>query len=408
MSDITPLRTVLCHTFAAFLLFLFPITTAASDWAEPERELAAKIVGTTGPGMISLDVVNRATFSKAEIDAIRRGLTSQLSTLGVQVVRPEQSAAVVQVSLTQNLQDYVWIAEVRQGNSPASILMVTIPRLVTPIAAPAHAPALTITRTLLWSQEARILDAAVVEVSGAPGYLLILDGTGVRVSRFEGGRWREEQSMPIQHTRSWPRDLRGRLVLRKDHLFDAYLPGVLCSSTGGASLALSCRDTDDPWPLTADLSAFFTPNRNYFTGALAPGIRQENSVSPFYSAVPVPKPNYTLWIFASVDGSMLLADGVSKQTLTGLGFGSDLAAVRSTCGSGWQVLASSNTDNSNDAVRAFEFPDREPVAVSPTLEFSGPVISMWTDNNAANAVAIIRNLDAGRYEAYRLSISCGQ
>ena len=73
MSDITPLRTVLCHTFAAFLLFLFPITTAASDWAEPERELAAKIVGTTGPGMISLDVVNRATFSKAEIDAIRRG-----------------------------------------------------------------------------------------------------------------------------------------------------------------------------------------------------------------------------------------------------------------------------------------------------------------------------------------------
>ena len=101
-------------------------------------------------------------------------------------------------------------------------------------------------------------------------------------------------------------------------------------------------------------------------------------------------------------------DGVSKQTLTGLGFGSDLAAVRSTCGSGWQVLASSNTDNSTDAVRAFEFPDREPVAVSPILEFSGPVISMWTDNNAANAVAVIRNLDSERYEAYRLSISCGQ
>jgi hypothetical protein len=400
-------RTALCKLLVIFFLLLGS-AVAGVDWTQIERDLSAKIAGANGPGAISLDLVNRASFGKGELDSIRRSLITQLSTLGIQVVKPDQAAAVVQVSLSENLQDYVWVAEIRQGTSPATILMSTARRATAPVLPSAHAPAITISRTLLWSQETRILDTAVVEVSGAPGYLLVLDGTGVRVSRFESGRWREEQFLPVNHVKSWPRDLRGRLVLRKDHLFDAYLPGVICSSTGGASLGLSCRDGDDPWPLSPDLSAFFTPNRNYFTGGLSPGIRQENSVAPFYSAVPVPKANYTLWVFASLDGTLQLVDGVSKQSLSGLGFGSDLAVVRSTCGSGLQVLASSNTDNATDAVRAFEIPDREPVPISPLLEFAGPVISMWTENNATNAVAVIRNLDAGRYEAYRLSISCGQ
>jgi hypothetical protein len=400
-------RTALCNLLV-ILFLLVACAVAATDWSQLERDLSAKISGATGPGAISLELQNRASLTKGELDSIRRNLTTQLSTYGVQVVKPDQAAAAVQVSLSENLQDYVWVAEIRQGNSAATILMATVHRNVTPSAPTAHAPTITIARTLLWSQDTRILDAAVVEVSGSPGYLLVLDGTGVRVSRFENGRWREEQFLPINHVKPWPRDLRGRLVLRKDHLFDAYLPGVFCSSTGGASLGLSCRSGDDPWPISTDLSAFFTPNRNYFTGGLSPSIRQENSVAPFYSGVPIPRANYILWVFASLDGSLQLVDGVSKQTLTGLGFGSDLAAVRSTCGSGWQMLASSNTDNSTDAIRAFEIPDREPVAVSPLLEFAGPVVSMWTDNNATNAVAVIRNVDAGRYEAYRLTISCGQ
>jgi len=390
------------------LFVLAPLIARAADWTEPERQLAVKIAGITGPGAISLEVVNRASFTKTDVETIRRGLAAQLSSQGVQVVKPDQAVAAVQVSLTQNLQDWVWVAEIRQGNSSPTIQMIPVARQGPAVAAPPRAPALTISRTLLWSQESRILDVAVVEVMGTPAYLLVLDGEAIRISRFDNGQWKAEQVLPIQHAKTWPRDLRGRLVLRKDHLFDAYLPGVVCSSAGGASLTLLCREGDDPWPLTSDLNGFFTPNRNYFTGALVPGIRQENSVAPFYSAVPIPKSNYTLWVFASIDGSLQLVDGVSKQSLTGLGFGSDLAGVRSTCGSGWQILATSNSDNAADAVRAFEFPDREPVPVSPVLDFAGPITSLWTDNNSSTAVAVTRNLDSGRYEAYRLSISCGQ
>jgi hypothetical protein len=398
-----PLRILLLY-----IAFLMPLLAHAADWTETERQLSAKIAATTGPGAVSLEILNRAAFSKTDLENIRRGLASQLSTLGVQVVKPDQAAATVQVFLTQNLQDDVWIAEVRQGTGAPTILMVAVNRPAGPVFAAPRAPALTLSRTLLWSQESRILDVAVVEVMGAPAYLLVLDGEGVHISRFDNGHWKAEQVLAIQHEKPWPRDLRGRLVLRKDHLFDAYLPGVLCSSTGGASLTLQCREDDDPWPLSSEQTAFFAPNRNYFTGVLVPGIRLENSVAPFYSAVPVPRSNYTLWLFASIDGSLQLVDGMSKQSITGLGFGSDLAAIRSTCGSGWQVLATSNSDNAPDAVRAFEFPDREPVPASPVLEFAGPITSLWSDNNSSTAVAVNRNLDSGRYEAYRLSVACGQ
>ena len=39
--------------------------------------------------------------------------------------------------------------------------------------------------------------------------------------------WELEASVPIAHSRAFPRDLRGRLLLRRDHLFDVYLPGNL-------------------------------------------------------------------------------------------------------------------------------------------------------------------------------------
>ena len=119
-----------------FLFFLAPLLAPAADWTEPERQLAAKIAGTTGPGTISLEVINRASFTKTDVETIRRGLTTQLSSQGVQVVKPDQAVAAVQVSLTQNLQDYVWVAEIRQGNSSPTIQMMTVNRSGAAVVAP--------------------------------------------------------------------------------------------------------------------------------------------------------------------------------------------------------------------------------------------------------------------------------
>jgi hypothetical protein len=312
----------------------------------------------------------------------------------------------VKVTFSEDLQNYVWVAEIHQSSNESAVVMVSLPRPETQPAAH-DAPAVLIHKALLWSQPDRILDVAVID--GSPAHMAVLDANGVNIYKLQDTRWQPEQSLPVSHSRPWPRDLRGRLMLRKDHLFDAFLPGLFCRSTAKPPLALTCYESDDPWPLGTDqfaLNAFFTPARNYFTGALAPGVGEQTAAPSFYSAAPVPREKYTLWLFAAVDGQLHLLDGITDQRAGKLGWGSDIAAVRSNCGSGWQILATRSGSSSNDSIRAYEFPDREPIPVSDPAELDGAVSALWTESNGATAIAVLQNSD--RYEAFRLSIDCSR
>src|ERR1700741_1242777 len=79
------------------LLWFFLISASfATDWLSPEQELARKIVAATGPGAVALEVVNRSSLDKKDVDEISRGLRTQLEALGVRTVKPEQAAATVE------------------------------------------------------------------------------------------------------------------------------------------------------------------------------------------------------------------------------------------------------------------------------------------------------------------------
>jgi len=179
-------------------------------------------------------------------------------------VKPEQAAATVQVSLSENLQSYVWVAEIHQGAGDFSVEMVSTPRQDSAMFVREASP-LTIRKVPLWSQEERILDVAVLEEGANPSHLAVLDPDKVALYRFADGHWQKEQVIEVTHARPWPRDMRGRLVLRQDHLLDAYLPGVFCQSSNSVPLTLACRASDDPWPLSSQfpLGGFFAPTRNY-------------------------------------------------------------------------------------------------------------------------------------------------
>jgi hypothetical protein len=403
----SPRLRAICPLLLAALL----LTTAAAratDWTGAEEQLARKVAAITGPGAVAFDLVNRSSLNAAEADEIRRGLLLQLATLGLRVVNVEQSAATIQVSLSEDLQSYVWVAEIHQGTNQPVVVMTAVPRSDVP--ATGREPAgLVLRKTLLWSEQERILDAAVLE--GSPAQMVVLDSVQAALYRMQDGHWQLEQPLPITHVRPWPRDLRGRLVLRRDHLFDAYLPGIVCRSSVTAPLALSCNASDDPWPLGGELfqlGAFYAPARNYFTGPLSPGIGKLSTAPAFYSAALLPRGRYTLGLFAAVDGQLHLLDGMTDRVAGRLGWGSDLAGVKSNCGSGWQVLATRRGEGPDDAVQAYEFPDREPVAVSQALVFAGRITALWAESAGESAVAVSQNAESGRYEAYRLTITCGQ
>jgi hypothetical protein len=174
---------------------------------------------------------------------------------------------------------------------------------------------------------------------------------------------------------------------------------------------MTCSDNDNPWPIGTDqigLNAPYTASRNFFSGALSPALGKQAAVPPFYSSAVIPRDKNTLWLFAMVDGQVHLLDGSTDQVIPAPGWGSDIATVRSACGSGWQILATGGGDGVRDSVRAFEVPDHEPVGMSAPLEISGRVTALWTEPSGSGVVAVARNDDAGGYEAFRLTVTCGR
>jgi hypothetical protein len=152
--------------------------------------------------------------------------------------------------------------------------------------------------------------------------------------------------------------------------------------------------------------AFFNSSRNYFTGALAPGIGRQ--APPFYSAAELPRSNYSLWIFAGVNGQFRAVDKINDVPLSVAStreWGSDIASIRG-CGNATYVVASTPGSSDEDSVRAYEVTDRDPLAVSLPLQMMGPVLALWREGDAATAV--VKNNRTNFYEAHSISVGCSQ
>jgi len=400
---------------ALFGVCLFSSSVFASNLGDAARQLADRIAAVSGPGTIALEVTNRSSLDEKSVRDVRSALQTQLRVQGVRTGPVEQSMGSVNVVLSENLREYVWTAEVAIGSDAPRVVLVSLVREHATASVTSAQP-MTLKKSFLFAQEEPILDAALVDMPGG-SRLLVLDATRVATYRQQAGRWELETTLAISPARAFPRDTRGRLLLRRDHLFDVYLPGMFCRSSATAPLRLDCSPSDDPWPLTpedggtsgADLPlvrAFYAPARNFFTGALSPAIGKISNVPSFYSAAPLPRPNYTLWVLAAVDGSVHLVDGFTDQAVRGGHMGSDLAAVHSNCGLGTQLLVSEAGEPERDSLRAYEIPDRDSVAVSSPLEFDGPITALWPDAALTSAVAVVRRADTGWYEANRITVSC--
>jgi hypothetical protein len=376
------------------------VSAIAANWNEPSRALAKEIASASGPGTIGLSVTNLSSLSKEDVAEIQRAIEAQLRASGVRVGAAENANSEVRVTLSENLQGLVWVAEVKQGNN-TQIAMVAVPRAQGAVAS-RSGPTVTVRKALLWLQPTQILDAIVLDNASPNARLMVLDPETITSYTIAGDKWQREQSWKITAGHPFPRDLRGLLVPNQNRGVDAYLPGTVCSLSGQS---IVCHDGDDPWKI-GQRAAFFNSGRNYFTGATAPA--SEGGV-PFYSAAWLERQNYSLGIFAGFDGRVYLTDGVNQRTISAANtadWGSDIAAVKSSCGTGMQLLVTTNGDDTQtDSLRAFEIPDREPIQVSAPQEFPGPITALWS-HDATSAIAVARNLRTGQYEAYTVSITC--
>ena len=402
------------------LCLMVGATAQASErWDSQLTSFAKKIAAVSGPATATLDIRNLSSLPAEQASSLRRTLESQLRAAGVQL-RPEHEASVgIRVTLSTNRRGWLWIAEIQQGTE----IRVTMLEMSEERAAAAGAgtKAMTLQSSLLFSTSDILLD---VQPLGTPQpTLAALTTRSALLYEQQGGRWKLLRELPLPLQVSLPRDPRGRIVPASDHPFDLFFPGGNCAAaqdraisdrpTGDRSgapanaIALSCIASDDPWPLGGQ-SAFYNPARNYFTGVLLPGIGR--AMAPFYSAAPISQAKYTLWIFAGVDGRVSSFDGANERRFGGAAraWGSDLAALHSGCGSGTQLLATeSGAGTPSDSLQAFEIADREPLAASAPLKFNGSITALWSTLGAKTATAVV-HMAQGGYDAYSVSLSCGE
>jgi hypothetical protein len=113
----------------------------------------------------------------------------------------------------------------------------------------------------------------------------------------------------------------------------------------------------------------------------------------------------SLHLIAELDGRIHVYDTGGKPQGSFDGWGSDFAAMETSCGTRF-AASSASSRNQNDSIAAYDIVNNAPVRVSNQLEFPGPVTALWPAPKTL--AAVVKNLATGQYEAYTLSITCNR
>jgi hypothetical protein len=388
---------------AAFCL-VARAATAADDLNGAAREMAAKTALLAGAGTpVSLAWHNRSSLGPAEFDQIRAAFEAALRQGGVRVADPG-AALEVHLTISENSLQYLLVEEARKGDD-RHVWMAAWKRGEAPLSG---AIGISLDRRLIWEQDEPILDVAF-----PAGSMVLLAPSRITLFARRGDRWEARQSVAINRAKPMPRDPRGRLRANGSR-FQAFLPGMACAGATDPELSLECHASDQPWVLESGsralLLANFAAARNFFDGHVVTQSGAPKSVPPFYTAAAIEERGEPMWLVALVDGRVLAFDAelnpISGAPASLPAWGSDIAGIDARCGPPAQVLATRPGEGEPDAIQSWSVVDRSAVAVTPPVNFPGPVTALWA-SSGTGAVAVARDLATGRYAAYAVTVVCG-
>jgi hypothetical protein len=400
---------------------LSPAASAApSPWEQPAAALAEQITGILGPGQAHLTVRNLSTVPNDEIPAIRRLLEQDLKVHGV-LASGAESANSIRLTLSENLRERLWVAEVIEGNETRVAMVRLEPGAQRQAQA---AGSLTLRKQIVLASGEPVL-AALETADG----LVAVEPEEIVIYGHAAGGWREQKRVAIGQARPLARDPRGVILpAAGGEGFEAYLAGTMCSGAylpaqPVGSWSVRCRASDDPWPIvqgpaaqapaaapaesSVSLKAFYNAARNYFTGIVTPSLNVD--LPPFYSAAVIPRPGSAVaLLIGGIDGKVQLTEGGALRPVAGTrDWGSDFAGLNSGCGAGTQVVASGSGEAASDSLRAFELPAQEAIPASAPLAMDGTVTALWAAPDGKSVLAVVRTA-ADQYEVDRVTASCNE
>lgn len=416
-------RLILFIIIILLLLLLFIVVpsvswsqTPQSPWQDPARELVKKIVAISGPRQtFALAVRNISSLSDSEVAAVRLALESELLAAGLRLAAKPDAAPELRLTLSENLQSLLWIAEIPRDAS-RNVAMISLSRSAA--LPPTATPQMFVLQSkLIWEQDEPILDFALLD-HGSPGAgqrLLVLEPARLSLYQADNGRLKLQQSAPLPTLTNPARDPRGYLVLRDDH-FLLSLAGNLCRGFLDQRLNVACWDMNQDVPRQFAeemhwLELSIVPGRNFFRQRFQVQGSDTQREALFSSAAGWVEAGEPLRFDVGLDGVARLyrlnADRAPAARFSE--WGSQLTGISSNCGRERQLFVTRPGDwTALDAVQAFDVVGTQAVAVSSPLEFSGPVKELWPGKTFMAALAIVQNLKTSRYEAYTLTLSCGR
>ena len=317
-------------------------------WNDGVKALAEKIVAAVKPSRaVSLEFKNISSLGASEVEAVRAGLEKELQADGLRIVPGE---ADVEVTLSENSDGYVWVAEAHRDTKredPSRVAIVSVSKSATPPTG-GTTESLALSKRLVWHQPTEFLDFLIAErpTTVMSSTLIILEPDRLVYYRSTTQQWQLQQAIPFPHTGHRNRDFQGRI---NTSFQKAWGPGGECSGDLGDPTTMKCS------------------------------------------------PKITILAGAHVDVKI-----PGHET-----YQSELLSER--CGDKSVALVSGNGDwTQPDSLQGYLFSDvvnPDAVPSGGPIGFDGPVMSVQGDDRESVRV-IVRNLKTGNYEGYVVTATC--
>jgi hypothetical protein len=395
--QIRPALPALLRLSACFFFFSSLFFTHAAPPADPledaTRALARKVATALHGGVVSLTQQNLSSLNGTEFSHLNDIFQEELQTRGVKISH-NQSGIKVVFTIASSLNGYMGVAQIERSDGSTTEMEPLGPAV--DFSPNEISSGITLHKEFLFAQDWPILDVAF---SSDRKSAYALGRQEISAYARKGDQWESAgvERLPVHLPLS--RDLRGLLSFGAD-TNAAYLPGELCRISFNEHKGWGCVPFHEQMPV-----------RSFDPDSLA------GKKAPWVSAARFEADGGTRAILTGKDGLARLYTNGPDPVAAIPDWGTEIASVKSGCGAAWQILATGKNDwTAGDTIQAFEIKDHAPRVVSQSVDFTGPVIALhnpssWNSTDkfdTQDAVAIVHNLQSGRYEAYRLTVTCAE
>jgi hypothetical protein len=344
------------RTILLLLVLLgMPWAARSNTLEDSAKELARKIAAALPvQEEVALDIRKLSSLGPNDFAVIEQNLKSELQTLGVRTAGTSAATSTIEVTLSENLTSFVWAAEIRRGDS-SQVVFLAFPKALENRMASSGMP-ITLRSEKFWEGSQRILDAIIGNDSMGGKTLLLLTPDALLIRRAGSD---VISTVPIPPSGMATRDP-AMVLTSTENGVTVRSMAQICSIDTNAGTLVECH----PRPIDGPPS------------------------SRAFELLDLARPG---------------PEHVDR--------GSQITAFPDSCGRGQLYLAAGPRDYTEpDTILLFEATVTHGViaekALSDLLHFPGPVMAI--QSGGAPPRAIVHDLQSGNYEAYHISISCGQ